>query len=161
MLDFRRSWLPHLHAYSTDWSLVAVGNEEHSRWRVRRSKVIDLAAPGFRKVRQPLRNWPPDFVKCRRHVLEDEISRIGQLTNCESIDDFKGGERIHRHILPLGHRAFRNMPILDRFRVPYRRVGGTGWEALGRTPESCRHVGDFADLKGRGCQSSGSAAIQC
>jgi len=95
VFDLRRSWLPRLHAHTTDGSLATVGHEERARWRIERSKVVDLASPVFWKLRRPRRNWPTDFVKSRGHVLEDEIRRIGQLANGECIDDFKGRARVH------------------------------------------------------------------
>ena len=44
VFDLRRSWLPRLHAHTTDGSLATVGHEERARWRIERSKVVDLAS---------------------------------------------------------------------------------------------------------------------
>ncbi len=53
------------------------------------------------------------------------------VANCESTDHFDRWERVHRNVVPLSHRAFRNMPILVGHQgVSKRRLGPASKQGL-------------------------------
>ena len=65
---------------------MAKADEEGARCGIGSHQVFDLAAEGFWKLSRSSRNEPAHLRACSRHVLEDELSGIGDVTGREGVE---------------------------------------------------------------------------